>query len=103
MGQGIKILLMSFKLVKISEEVSAPQIDYLKICRILRGFNSPLTYLKNRKPNSLTKISSITRLLIFDTTSLFNPFSTNVSLMNKPGSWFLLAKCLKNTCVRVTF
>ena len=26
-----------------------------------------------------------------------NPFSTNVPLMDKPGSWFLLAKCLKNT------
>ena len=26
------------------------------------------------------------------------PFSTNVPLMDKPGSWFLLAKCLKNTC-----
>ena len=34
---------------------------------------------------------------------LFNPFLTNVPLMDKPGSWFLLAKCLKNTCGRVTF
>ena len=33
----------------------------------------------------------------------FNPFSTNVPLMDKPGSWFLLAKCLKNTYGRVTF
>ena len=32
-----------------------------------------------------------------------NPFSTNVPFMDKPGSWFLLAKCLKNTCGRVTF
>ena len=32
-----------------------------------------------------------------------NTFSTNVPLVLKPGSWFLLAKCLKNTCVRVTF
>ena len=23
--------------------------------------------------------------------------------MQKPGSWFLLTKCLKNTCGRVTF
>ena len=29
---------------------------------------------------------------------VINPFSTNVSLMYKPGSWFLLVKCLKNTC-----
>ena len=33
----------------------------------------------------------------------FNPFSNNVPLMNKPGSLFLQAKCLKNTCGRVTF
>ena len=33
----------------------------------------------------------------------FNPFSTNVLIMDKPGSWFLLAKYLKNTCGRVTF
>ena len=30
-----------------------------------------------------------------------NSFSTNVPLMDKPGSWFLLAKCLKKTCGRV--
>ena len=35
--------------------------------------------------------------------NLFNPFSTNVLITDKPGSWFLLAKCLKNTCRRVTF
>ena len=28
----------------------------------------------------------------------FNPFSTNISLTDKADSWFLLAKCLKNTC-----
>ena len=32
-----------------------------------------------------------------------NPFSTNVPLMDKPGSWLLLTKCLKNTCGRVKF
>ena len=31
-----------------------------------------------------------------------NPFSTSVPVMDKPGIWFLLAKCLKNTCGRVT-
>ena len=31
------------------------------------------------------------------------PFSANVPLMDKPGNWILLAKCLKNTCGRVTF
>ena len=32
-----------------------------------------------------------------------NPFLTNVTLTDKPGSWFLLAKYLKNICGRVTF
>ena len=32
-----------------------------------------------------------------------NPFSTNVSFMDKPGNWFLLAKGLKNTSGRVSF
>ena len=32
-----------------------------------------------------------------------NPFSTNVPLTDKPGSWFSLAKWLKKTCGRVTF
>ena len=32
-----------------------------------------------------------------------NPFSINVPIMDKPGNWFLLPKCLKNTCGRVTF
>ena len=32
-----------------------------------------------------------------------NPFLTNVPFTDKPVSWFLLAKCLKNTCARVTF
>ena len=30
-------------------------------------------------------------------------FLTNVLFMQKPDGWFLLAKCLKNTCKRVTF
>ena len=34
---------------------------------------------------------------------VLNLFSTNVPLTDKPGNWFLLAKCLKNTCGRVTF
>ena len=32
-----------------------------------------------------------------------NPFQANVSLMEKPGGWFLLTKCVKNVCERVTF
>ena len=31
-----------------------------------------------------------------------NPFLTNVPQIKKPDSWLLLARCLKNTCGRVT-
>ena len=41
--------------------------------------------------------------LEFNGLARFNPFLTNVSLADEPGSWFLLKKCLKNTCGRVTF
>ena len=34
---------------------------------------------------------------------IFKPFSASVPLVDKRGSWFLLAKCLKNACGRVTF
>ena len=30
-------------------------------------------------------------------------FEASIPLMEKPGRWFLLAKCVKNTCGRVTF
>ena len=32
-----------------------------------------------------------------------NPFQANVPLMKKQGGWFLLVKCVKNTCERVVF
>ena len=32
-----------------------------------------------------------------DSFNLFNPFSTNVPLMHKPGSWFLLGKHLRKS------
>ena len=39
----------------------------------------------------------------FEQFQIFNPFSTNVPLADKPCSWFLLAKCMENTYGRVTF
>ena len=36
--------------------------------------------------------------VIFTIMTCFNLFSTNVPLMDKPGSQFLLVKCLKNAC-----
>ena len=35
--------------------------------------------------------------------TIIKPFSTNVPFRGKPGSWFLLANFLENTCGRVTF
>ena len=37
------------------------------------------------------------------TIKTFKPFSTNFLIMDKPGSWFLVPKYLKNTCRRVKF
>ena len=34
---------------------------------------------------------------------LVKPFPANSTTMEKPVSWFLLAKCVKNTSGRVTF
>ena len=31
------------------------------------------------------------------------PLSNNVPLTDKPGSWFLLVKCLENICGKVAF
>ena len=38
-----------------------------------------------------------------DLPKYINPFSANVPLTDKAGSWFLPAKCLKNTRGRVAF
>ena len=45
-------------------------------------------------------IKRLAKLSYISTISHNYPFSTNVPIMDKPGSWFLLAKCLKNTCGR---
>ena len=42
-------------------------------------------------------------VIYYSLTCRFNPFQANVPLMEKPGSWLLLAKCVKNTCGRVAF
>ena len=43
-------------------------------------------------------LSTLSQLLPAGKVLLMNSFSTNAQLTDKPGSWFLLAKCLKNTC-----
>ena len=55
---------------------------------------------KNSKSYEITTLKAPIIDTIFN---YINPFLTNVPFTDKPGSWFLLAKCLKNTCRRVTF
>ena len=58
----------------------------------------------------LYKTASVQKLTLSDCCQncsfskfIIDPFSTNVTLIDKPGSSFLLGKCLKNTFARVTF
>ena len=68
-------------------------------------------YRENRFPifffNALLKFHQIRSNLMNElrkfVSNILNPFLTNVPLMQKPGRWFLLTKCLKNTRGRVTF
>ena len=88
-GRGLSEFLIFFADV-INEWPQAQTYEYL-------NFN----FLTNIKAN----INNCLWLLFFAAViqPIFNPFSTHVPLMGKPGSWFLLAKCLKSTCGRVTF
>ena len=56
------------------------------------------TFLRSQfcqlKPEKFLQISKILMR------KFLNPFQANVP---KPGGWFLLATCVKNTCGRVTF
>ena len=49
----------------------------------------------------LKKFSVIAHFTLYR--AWFNRFSTNFPLTDKPGSWFLRAKCWKKTCGRVTY
>ena len=55
------------------------------------------------KPKELSFIDNRRAQVNCTIDNALNSFSTNVPIMDKPGSWFLLPKCLKNTCGRVTF
>ena len=49
------------------------------------------------------KIATLKTPIIDTIFNYVNPSLTNVPFTDKPGNLFLLAKCLKNTCGRVTF
>ena len=75
-----------------------PDLRMLLIpCKIFQFYN----YLSSNI--SLETLETTTLAGTDNYTNHLNTFLTNVPLMDKPGIWFLLAKCLKNTCGRVTF
>ena len=60
-------------------------------CWFLEDYNKGNCYQLSRE--SWNQID-IQKAAIADSDNQFNPFSTNVPLIYKPDSWFLLAKCL---------
>ena len=69
-----------------------------------------LFFAKSFKVEICYRLSIIQSLIIFLTYRLspsfasnINPFQANVPLMEKPGGWFLLAKCVKNILPQVFF
>ena len=93
MGQGIiRYILISFYCTRIG-----------------RAF-CPLCIKGSKKPKSgkiilflISLFESQSNVLILQQKVFISLFSTKVSLTQKPGSWFLLAKLLENTCGRVIF
>ena len=67
---------------------------------LIMDLNQNMPKSAYRKLSNLKLFCNVFALYLNET---LNPFSTNVPFMGKPGSWFLLAKCFKNTCGRVTF
>ena len=52
----------------------------------------------------IEKLITVTcNFILEDLEFVLNSFSTNVPLKEKPSSWLLLAKCLKNTWGRMIF
>ena len=96
---------------KYSEPPHPPPLD--KISGTVCNFHNKIFLAKFLHYQFWNKIHLYTHIFLFFCTTCYflhkfhvrkiNPFSTNVPLKDKQGSSFLLAKCLKNTCGRVTF
>ena len=80
------------------------ELDIHKICTILKFLRRALTttynsHDKGSRPhgNGSTECSIEDYLSAFQKTGCFsfNPFPANIPHMGKPGSWFVLAKCVK--------
>ena len=61
---------------------------------LIMDLNQNMPKSAYRKLSNLKLFCNVFALYLNET---LNPFSTNVPFMGKPGSWFLLAKCFKNT------
>ena len=61
--------------------------------------HQPIFVILQKLSNEINRV--ITRSIF--SKYILNHFSTNVQIRDKPGNWFLLAKCLKKTCGRVKF
>ena len=66
----------------------------IKVLYYLKALLLTIIFLINLQKNIL---------LVNIVATSINPFLANVPIMEKPGSWFLLAKYVKNTRGRVTF
>ena len=64
---------------------------------------SPVSLIKKGHKNLRKSVATDNALLYSSLITHSNRFSTNVPIIDKPGSSFLLAKCLKNNCGRVAF
>ena len=99
---------------QISEQfqhiISFFKLMYLKTRSLISSFPEFTAFVNNYSSNMYTLSETWLRsntqqidYLKIPGLQLLNPCSTNVPFTDKPGSWFLLAKCLKYTCGKVTF
>ena len=90
---------------KSCQDLSEPsQESFCNSSGIDQGCRSPIIhYTSSGTCKDSVKISSTTTNPVskgkneLSVSNNINPFPASVPIMKKPGSWFLLAKCVKNT------
>ena len=105
-----KIRLYLFKFTFVFKEINARNI-FWNINKLTIGC-SETTFSKNFYRTETNQMICNTKQLVgFKMVLIFseryfetdmNPFPANIPFIDQSGSWFLLAKCVKNTCGRVT-
>ena len=80
-------------------------INIIARCNLWRVYNTAEILQKGRDFIPAYRNYVVTNFedCIGRTGTSINLLSTNVPVMDKPGSWFLLVKCLKSTSGRVAF